>query len=675
TGALIAGVLSGSAAGASYADVNLVGDNRIGVLGNFSATGNVLIRDGSNLLVAGSVFGGTGGGDPTSVEIDVLSANPGAPANLTIGSGAIVHAGLDGALTGNVTLRAGSDTVGGSVEIDGGVYAANGGAIAVTAGYNVNTGAWNVVGSGSTITLTGTLWGDQAGGGLAGLVNLGAAGSIDEPVTSAVIGASLLTGRAGGHVNLGETAGGALASVVSGNQIATLGNFVSNIGTDDPLGFLLRDGRALTVTGPVIDYGASASRGIAISVVPGSGAAYTAADLTIAGLLQAQTAVNPQATGNVIETAGGSVVARTLTTQSGVIASTEAGGNTAGTYPATVIAGNASAFYGNANGQNVNQVGTLGNVTSTGTLSLYDTPDLAVVGNIIAGITPAGLSTAGSIAVGNGITLVTPGVLSVSGTLDVASQSGVLSLSGNTVQLGGSNGPATLKAATMQVFAGSGVSVGDRTVLYTGGDLFKRPATGAAPVNPGPATVGAHFFVGSGGFTQTGGLSVLPYVANTQAGSVGTTHPELDIRLTSGSGMVNFGFGSGLNAPTTSLLMTLGTSGSATGRINADSVAVFYTATAGNPTTVVATLHTSDGVSVSGQAAASQSFISKDGAFIPNNHFQVNTCSIASINCVMISPFAALPVINPLRDLPGEFLTDESDDPDLLIPNVSDRED
>src|SRR6185437_14983378 len=212
------------------------------------------------------------------------------PANLTIGSGAIVHAGLDGALTGNVTLRAGSDTVGGSVEIDGGVYAANGGAIAVTAGYNVNTGAWNVVGSGSTITLTGTLWGDQAGGGLAGLVNLGAAGSIDEPVTSAVIGASLLTGRAGGHVSLGETAGGALASVASGNQIATLGNFVSNIGTDDPLGFLLRDGRALTVTGPVIDYGASASRGIAISVVPGSGAAYTAADLTIAGLLQAQTA-------------------------------------------------------------------------------------------------------------------------------------------------------------------------------------------------------------------------------------------------------------------------------------------------------------------------------------------------------------------------------------------------
>ncbi len=64
TGALIAGVLTGSAAGGgpSYADVNLVGANQIGTLGNFAATGNVLIKDGTNLLVAGTVLGGTHGG-------------------------------------------------------------------------------------------------------------------------------------------------------------------------------------------------------------------------------------------------------------------------------------------------------------------------------------------------------------------------------------------------------------------------------------------------------------------------------------------------------------------------------------------------------------------------------------------------------------------------------------
>ncbi len=278
-------------------------------------------------------------------------------------------------------------------------------------------------------------------------------------------------------MNLAETAERALAPVASANRIAALGNFISNAGGDDPLGFLLRDGRALTVTGPVTDLGASASRGIAISVVPGSGAAYTAADLTIAGRLQAQTTVNPQATGNIIEVAGGSVIARTLTTQSGVIPSTETGGNTAGTFPTTVIAGNASAFYGNASGQNVNQIGTLSNVTSTGTLTLYDTPNLAVIGNVVTGITPAGLGIAGPVAVGTGMTLVTPGILSVSGVLDVASQSGVLSLSGNSVTLGGANGSATLKAATIQVFAASGVGIANGTVLFTGGDQFRRPVS------------------------------------------------------------------------------------------------------------------------------------------------------------------------------------------------------
>ncbi len=164
TGALIAGVLTGSAAGGgpSHADVNLVGANQIGTLGNFAATGNVLIKDGTNLRVAvtvlGGTHGGTGGAGATSVEIDVLAAN-GSSGNLTVASGGIIHAGLDGALTGNVTLRAGSDTVTGGVEIDGGVFAANGGSIMVTAGYNVGNNAWNVVGNGSTITLTGTLWG------------------------------------------------------------------------------------------------------------------------------------------------------------------------------------------------------------------------------------------------------------------------------------------------------------------------------------------------------------------------------------------------------------------------------------------------------------------------------------------------------------------------------------
>ncbi len=109
--------------------------------------------------------------------------------------------------------------------------------------------------------------------------------------------------------------------------------------------------------------------------------------------------------------------------------------------------------------------------------------------------------------------------------------------------------------------------------------------------------------------------------------------------------------------------------------MTADTIAVFYTGTSGNPTNLLATLHTSAGIAVSGQAAASEAFIALDRIFIPSNHFQVNACSFSSINCVTIPPFASVPIFNPLRDLPTEFLTDESDDPDLLIPNVSDQED
>ncbi|HVY13687.1 MAG TPA: hypothetical protein VHB27_00565, partial [Rhodopila sp.] len=677
TGALVAGTLSGSASGggAGFAGVTLTGANRIATLGNFTATGDMLIEDSTNLVIAGSVFGGThgglGGAGSASVEIDVLGGNAG----LTVAQGAVVHAGVDGALTGNVTLRAGNDGLGGGVEIDGGVYAAHGGAVMVTAGYNVGSNAWNVVGSGSDITLTGTIWGDMNGGAAAGSVFLGAAGSIDEPVTQAAIGADLLTGRAGGHVNLAETANGALAPVPSANRIATLGNFFSNTGTDDPLGFLLRDGQGLTVTGSVVDGGGSASRGVAISVVPGSGGSYTAGDLVIAGLLQAQTTVNPQATGNVIEQPGGRVVARTLTTQSGVIPSTETAGNAPGSYPATIIAANASAFYGNAAVPNANQVGTLTNVTTTGTLSLFDSQDLTVLGNLVTGVTETAGTIVGTVAVGNGMTLVTPGALSVSGILDVASQGGVLSLSGNTVALGDGNGTATLKAATIQVSAATGVTAAPNTLIYTGGDVFRRPAAGTAPVDPGPATPGAHILTGTGGFTQTGFLDVLPYTATTGEGSVVTVHPELDIRLTQGGGLVSFDPLQGLNAPTTSLLLSLGDTGRAQGKILADSLAVFYLNTIGGPTQLSATFFTAGGVEVAGQAAASQSFIAKNGLFVPSNHFQVNACAVSSINCILISPFATLPLINPLKDLPTDFLSEEDNDPDLLIPNVSDRED
>jgi hypothetical protein len=99
-------------------------------------------------------------------EIGVL------PGTLTVA--VIVHAGIENAffssaspgvpLTGNVTLRAGSDAAAGAVVINGSAFAANGGTVSVSAGFNPTNGVFN--GCGATacmVRIDGSIWGDQAG--------------------------------------------------------------------------------------------------------------------------------------------------------------------------------------------------------------------------------------------------------------------------------------------------------------------------------------------------------------------------------------------------------------------------------------------------------------------------------------------------------------------------------
>jgi hypothetical protein len=166
---------------------------------------------------------------------------------------------------------------------------------------------------------------------------------------------------------------------------------------------------------------------------------------------------------------------------------------------------------------------------------------------------------------------------------------------------------------------------------------------------------------------------VQSYVAPNPVGAVTTVHPDLDIRLTAGSGTIAFDPTSGLFAPTTNLLLTIGT-GNATGRINADTVALFYSGQPVTPTLLTGTLHTATGAPVSAQSAASEGFVAENGVYAPNIHFQINSCAISSINCVVIQPFSGIPIINPFTDLSIGFFDDQLDDPDLLLPNVSDRD-
>lgn len=680
---------AGGALGPTVAAAFFGGINQVGTLGNITATGNILVDNGQSLQVAGTIAGGTlggsgasltgatpglfgtapGGGQAPFIEIDVLRTGSAVSGALTIGPAAVLHAGADSAVTGSVTLRAGSDSVSGAVTVNGAVYAANGGTVDISTGFNPVTGAYNTVASGSALTLNGAIGGDQSGSGLAGLVNLAAASAIDEAVAGAAIGASVLTGHAGGHANLSEAASGTLPRTASANRIASLGAFAVNTGTQDAQGFQLRNGQALTVAGPVTDT-AAAGQGISIAVVPGLGAGYAAADLVIGGTISAPTTVNLQSTGAIIEQGAGAIVTGTLTSQAGVIPSTEVSGNTAGQYPLAVTLGGATDFLGLP----VNQIGTLANVTATGAVTLDGASNLTVGGTVLGGVTPQAARASNGMLIGTGVTIAATGTVAVTGTINVGAQSGVLAIDAATVALAGTLSP-TLRAATIEVAATSGASIVNGATIATGGDAFKRPFTGSPPVDPGVNAAGAHFLVGAAGFTQSGVLSVLPFNAATAAGSVATTHPALDIRLTTGGGTIAFDQAQGLSASSTSLLVTLGDTGSATGRINADDLVVFYTGTFGAATSLFGTLHTASGAPVSDTAAASQAFIARDGQFVPSNHFQVNACAITAVNCVLISPFSVVPVVNPLKDLPSAFAGGQVDDPDLLVPNVSDRDD
>ncbi len=342
-GGNVAGTIPG--APVALASIWLGNANQVGTLADATATQEFLLTSGPNLLVpaGGTVLAGAAPGTipaaSTAGTPIVPNANPTVAITITAGDLTVngaVHAGLDGARTGDVALSA-NDAF-----IDGGVFAANAGAATVSAA--------------GSIEIPGIIWGDAgAPGSLAGFASLTAGTSIDEP---GQIGTNLLTGRSGSHASLTGT------NPYTGNRIVSLGAFNSDTTTDDPAGFVLHDGfvPALTVTGPVTDHGTLQSQGVVIALAPAGtlSAGYGLADLVIANTVSSGTTVDLQATGNVYETAG-AIIGPHLRVQAGSIPGTEAvaQANQPGTAPATPL-GLASVWLGN-----VNQVGTLDAATAT----------------------------------------------------------------------------------------------------------------------------------------------------------------------------------------------------------------------------------------------------------------------------------------------------------------------
>jgi hypothetical protein len=552
--------------------------NHVVNLGSVTSTGNFLLYNTQSLTVNGSVYAGaapqsltpaaavslasgflgefntpvTSAANPFA-EIDVLNATAG---NLTIADGAIVHAGLDDSVTGDVTLRAGNSgtlglvTVGTTLGSAAGVFAANGGTVSIGAGYDPGLDAY-VAPSGSItsgITIFGTIWGDAPGGTTitpASTVTLDAAGSIDELGSLAVIGATTLTGHAGYHANLGEVlapSGSVYArgTVPSGNRIANLGTFQSDGTNDDPLGFLLRDGQSLTVTGPVTDFGASNSQGVSIAIVPGTGGTYTTGGLTLGNTVSAQTAVSLQATG-AIEQTGGIVVANTLVVQAGAIPDTEMTGNTPGFVPGITITPAAGAMLTNAN-----SVHYLGNasrgVTTTGDFTLNNVPDLTVAGTVV--------STGGNVTVTDiGSVTNNSAILSKAANISVTSNTSFIDNPG-VVQAAAN---ASLDAAAW-IANGGAVSAGDNATLTAGTSITTDGSVIA--VNTVSLSAGLAGAPQISNAIDIGGLVSGSTVIATAAGTISETGTLVAGFLTgSAGGSVDL---AGAGNPTANLVGTLG---------------------------------------------------------------------------------------------------------------------
>jgi hypothetical protein len=175
-----------------------------------------------------------------------------------------------------------------------------------------------------------------------------------------------------------------------------------------------------------------------------------------------------------------------------------------------------------------------------------------------------------------------------------------------------------------------------------------------------PGGQGAYFIIDSISatpFTQSppaSGLAVQPIA--------GTNFATLQINLygpdgvTPGSGAVAF---TNLTAPRTNLILNLG-AGFATGTIDVNSLLILGN---GGGAALVGTVE-----NFGGSQAAGVSVIAPLAA----SNYRINSCVVSSVNCVLL-PQETVPVTNPVADLVITMPQQDEDDPDLVVPNVSDR--
>ena len=443
----------------------------------------------------------------------------------------------------------------------------------------------------------------------------------------------------------------------SGNLVAALGAFSTSSG------FALTDNEALVVAGPVTDTGAAST----LALTTGTGG------LTLAGTVSATNIVDLISAGAIDQT-GGTLIAGTLTGSATTSASLTQQGNRIGKLSNFTASGLSLT-----DGADLTISGSVNggpSVTLVGSGSITVAAGGAVSGSAITTTATGNIDIAGAVQGSNSLALVSDtGSIAETGTLTTAlltgSAAGDASMTGtgssnNVVQLAGfaSGGTLTLvdgvdltitgplTAPTVVINTGANtLTLADQAVITTDGTARPPGTVTTFPGDTPATTTNGAFLTTAGGFIQQG--------TSTIRGSNGPS--VLRINAIGGAN-ITFDKTAGLQGTNTWLILDIG-SGKATGQITVKDLDVIQNGQGGSAGL------TGTVTGLTGSAAAGASGIQP----VPNSNFQINSCPIHSVSCVLL-PTLAVPVQNPLNDIDIGTLFNPNEDQDLLLPIVSDQD-
>ena len=668
-------------------------------LGGHIAGGTSLTLLGSiDIAAAGAVLsGGTLTATATSGSVDLGNA---ANSFAVLGSGS--------AATGYKVVDGGSLSVPGTIASASGVLSIS--APTLSTSGSLSAPVVRLTASADTLTL---------GGHIAGGTSLTLLGSIDIAAAGAVLSGGTLTATAtSGSVDLGNAA----------NSFAVLGSGSA------ATGYKVVDGGSLSVPGTI----ASASGVLSISAPTLSTSGSLSApvvDLTASVGMLTVAAGGTVAGGSAVAMSGNGIALAGMLTSNGTVTLVSGGAideASSGAISADILTGGAG---GAATLTGTNLVANLGSFSALG-FTFTDGRDLTVTGNVNgAALAVLTLPAANKLTVASGGTVQGTSVTLTAGALSLAGL--VADPSGGTVTLtaitGGITETGTLVADTL---TGSAVGAVDlsgaqvnlqsyttvnqvgtlgvfnvtgtdsRFVLYDSTSLLVGGNISAFSIQIGAVTRLAV----AGGVTITTGSDPVPPVPQAQAPKDSSGTKGLNLAILYGAGTIDLGPnltiqgtpgavnqtvrlalpGGGLiqfgnfNAHTADLLLHVG-SGSARSvpgdAIDVHALSAFYQSGSNGPIDLTGSVN-----GQVGNAAATASRIGKEpnppipfgtstgSTYVPGSNFRMNQCAITSVNCALV---LASEVPPPLRQMDTTFVLPQEalDDPDLLLPYISDRDD